>query len=59
VFDYEELSPRRKLGRSKEYRLTLDTAKRVSMVEGGEVGKLVRSYYLWSEGGVDRGAAAL
>ena len=35
---------------SKECLLTLETAKRVSMSEGGLIGTLVRSYYLWTEG---------
>lgn len=33
-----------------EYRLTLDLSKRLSMMEGGEVGHLVQGYYIWCEG---------
>lgn len=32
-----------------EYMLTVDTAKQISMMEGGEVGKLVRKYFILCE----------
>ncbi|MBP2229637.1 phage anti-repressor protein [Azospirillum agricola] len=35
--------------RSKAYRLSLHAAKQIAMMEGGEVGKLVRSYFIWVE----------
>ncbi|OAG73487.1 AntA/AntB antirepressor [Gluconobacter japonicus] len=33
----------------KDYRLTLDAAKHIAMVEKNEVGRLVRSYFIWIE----------
>lgn len=34
---------------TKTYRLTLSVAKELAMVEGNEIGKLVRRYFLWCE----------
>lgn len=47
---------------AKIYRLTLDTAKELAMVENNEAGRLARRYFIWAEGvarqlaegGVDR-----
>jgi hypothetical protein len=39
--------------KAKVVLLTLESAKRVAMAEGGDVGKLVRSDYLWTEGVVE------
>lgn len=36
--------------RSIIYRLTLDTAKELAMVENNERGRLIRRYYIWLEG---------
>jgi phage anti-repressor protein len=56
--DFEEFRPRTAEtsagGRPpRNARLTIETAKRISMAEGGDVGKLVRGYYLWTEGVVE------
>lgn len=36
--------------RSVTYRLTLDTAKELAMVENNEAGRLARRYFIWAEG---------
>lgn len=52
---YEDLSspvlgnPKSRAQTTKEYRLTLDAAKHIAMVEKNEVGRLVRSYFIWVE----------
>jgi len=52
--DFEEVSLKNEKNLSggrpiKEYRLTLDAAKHIAMVEKNEVGRLVRSYFIWVE----------
>lgn len=52
--DFEEVSLKNEKNLSggrpiKEYRLTLDAAKHIAMVEKNEVGRLVRSYFIWIE----------
>ena len=35
--------------KTKEYRLTLDVAKELAMVENNETGRMVRRYFIWAE----------
>ena len=42
---------------TRTYRLTLSVAKELAMVEGNEIGKLVRRYFLWCEDRATRPAA--
>ncbi|WP_349934562.1 antA/AntB antirepressor family protein [Acetobacter sp. A11-2] len=42
-------SPKARAQETKEYRLTLDMAKELSMVENNEKGRLARRYFIWRE----------